>query len=143
MLEITQKLNNFLHILFYNKLNTFLLMVTLVMNKWLQILPFPPPPKKTPLNNKNNITQHDHPSPHIRLNDECHVCWPLSLIRIFVSILQQPHILTHLCRRQPLKILFISNDCGRSLCEAFDWLFICDDPSDIRDLRVNVEMDMP
>ena len=43
---------------------------------------------------------------------------------------------THPCRRQPLKIVFISNDRGRSLFEAFDWLFICDDPSDVYDLRV-------
>ena len=46
--------------------------------------------------------------------------------------------LTHPCRRQPLKIFFISNDRGRSLFEAFDWLFICLDPSDVSDLRVKV-----
>ena len=53
--------------------------------------------------------------------------------------------LTHPCRRQPLKIFFISNDRGRSLFEAFDWLFICDDQSDVRDLRVKVvvEIDTP
>ena len=50
--------------------------------------------------------------------------------------------LTHPCRRQPLKICFISNDCGRSLFEAFDWLFIYDDPSDVRDLRVKVVVDI-
>ena len=55
-----------------------------------------------------------------------------------------PVFLTHPCRRQPLKIFFISNDRGRSLFEAFDWLFICVDPSDVRDLRVNVvEIEMP
>ena len=50
--------------------------------------------------------------------------------------------LTHPCRRQPLKIIFISNDRGRS---PFEWLFICDDPSDVRDLRVKVvvEIDTP
>ena len=42
--------------------------------------------------------------------------------------------LTHPCRRQPLKISFISNDRRRSLFEALDWLFICDDPNDVRDL---------
>ena len=49
------------------------------------------------------------------------------------------------CKRQPLKIFFISNDRGRSLLEAFDWLFIYDDPSDVRDLRVKVvvEIDTP
>ena len=53
--------------------------------------------------------------------------------------------LTHPCRRQPLKICFISNDRGSSLFEAFDWLFICVDPSDVCDLRVNVvvEIEMP
>ena len=50
--------------------------------------------------------------------------------------------LTHPCRRQPLKILFISNDRGRSLFEAFDWLFICVDPSDVRDLRVKVVVEI-
>ena len=53
--------------------------------------------------------------------------------------------LTHPCRRQPLKIFFISNNYERSLFEAFDWLFICNDPSDLRDLRVKVvvEIDTP
>ena len=53
--------------------------------------------------------------------------------------------LTHPCRRQPLKICFIPNDRGRSLFKAFDWLFICDDPNDVRDLRVKVvvEIDTP
>ena len=46
--------------------------------------------------------------------------------------------LTHPCRREPLKIFFISNDRGRSLFEAFDWLFICVDPCDVCDLRVKV-----
>ena len=50
--------------------------------------------------------------------------------------------LTHPCRRQPLKIFFISNDRGRSFFEAFDWLFICDDPSDVHDLRVNVVVEI-
>ena len=41
--------------------------------------------------------------------------------------------------------VFISNDRGRSPFDAFEWLFICDDPSDVRDLRVKVvvEIDMP
>ena len=53
--------------------------------------------------------------------------------------------LTHPCSRRLLKIFFISNDRGRSLFEAFDWLFICVDPSDVRDLRVKVvvEIEMP
>ena len=53
--------------------------------------------------------------------------------------------LTHPSRRQPLKMFFISNDHVRSLFEAFDWLFIYDDPSDVRDLRVKVvvEIDTP
>ena len=38
--------------------------------------------------------------------------------------------------------VFISNDRGRSLFEAFDWLFICVDPSDVRDLRVNVVVEI-
>ena len=50
--------------------------------------------------------------------------------------------LTHPCRRQPLKIFIISNDRGRSLLEAFDWLFIYDDPSDVRDLRVKVVVEI-
>ena len=45
--------------------------------------------------------------------------------------------LTHPCTRQPLKIFFISNDRARSLFGAFDWLLICVDPSDVRDLRMN------
>ena len=50
--------------------------------------------------------------------------------------------LTHPCRRQLLKIFFISNNLGRSLCEAFDWLFICVDPSDVYDLRVKVVVEI-
>ena len=50
--------------------------------------------------------------------------------------------LTHPGSRQLLKIFFISNDRGRSLFEAFDWLFICVDPSDVRDLRVNVVVEI-
>ena len=37
-----------------------------------------------------------------------------------------------------MKILFISNDRERSLIEDFDWLFICVDPCDVRDVRVKV-----
>ena len=50
--------------------------------------------------------------------------------------------LTHPCRRQPLKIFFISNDRGRSLFEAFDWLLLCVDPIDVRDLRVKVVVEI-
>ena len=50
--------------------------------------------------------------------------------------------LTHPCRKQPLKVCFISNDHGRILFEAFDWLFICDDPSDIHNLRVKVVVEI-
>ena len=50
--------------------------------------------------------------------------------------------LTHPCRRQPLKICFITNDRGRSLFEAFDWLFICVDPCEVRDLRVKVVVEI-
>ena len=39
-------------------------------------------------------------------------------------------------------IFVISNNRGRSLFEAFDWLFICDDPSDVRDLRVKVVVEI-
>ena len=46
------------------------------------------------------------------------------------------------CRRQPLKIVFNSNDRGRSLFEAFDWLFIWVDPSDVHDLRVKVVVEI-
>ena len=60
---------------------------------------------------------------------------------LYTKPYHQIHIfLTHPCRRQLLKIFFISNDCGRSLFEDFDWLFICDDPSDV---KVVVEIDTP
>ena len=61
------------------------------------------------------------------------------------DVTRRYEFLTHSCRRQPLKIVFISNDRGRSLLEAFDWLLICDDPSDVRDMRVKVvvEIEMP
>ena len=57
-------------------------------------------------------------------------------------LLVESLFLTHPSRRQPLKIFFISNDRGRSPFEAFDWLFICVDLSDVRDLRVNVVVEI-
>ena len=58
------------------------------------------------------------------------------------TFVRPPVFLTHPCKRQPLMNCFISNDRGRSLFEAFDWLFICVDPSDVRDLRVNVVVEI-
>ena len=42
----------------------------------------------------------------------------------------------------PVEDFFISNDRGRSVFEAFDWLFICIDPSNVRNLRVNVVVEI-
>ena len=41
-----------------------------------------------------------------------------------------------------MTIFFISNDRGKSRFEAFDWLFIYDDPSDVRDLKVKVVVEI-